>query len=125
MFPEQIVPEALPVPHARASRPATVDLWRLQLLLVLTLSVPAALAAPLSGGAADSAPQVLDAGVHSGLAEDGDDEEDDSADYPDDGSGALRDQPADPVPERLLPISTTEEKRLLGDWGDSAAEAED
>lgn len=53
------------------------------------------------------------------------DEDSEEPDYADDGSRALTDTTRALVPVELRPISPTEERRLLGDWGDSAAETED
>lgn len=125
MFQEQLVPEAPLTPHLGAQGPATVNSWLLELLQVLALTLPAALAAPALAGDTDTPPQVLAAEMQSSVADDEKEDEDDGAEYPDDGSHALRQEPSVLVPERLLPIGATEEKDLLGDWGDAAAEAED
>ena len=53
----------------------------------------------------------------------GDDDED--LDNTDDGSRSLSGKAGAHPPTELSPISPTEEKELLGDWGDSAEEAED
>lgn len=49
----------------------------------------------------------------------------DEADFVDDGSRLLGSSRRRDTAEDLRPISPAEEKNLLGDWGDSAGEAED
>lgn len=124
MSQECIGPEQYPVPHAAALRPvaATNRLAKLLRLFVVALSVT--LGSPALGADTGVAPPVLPTAALSD-AMGNDVEDDDSADYPEDGSGALESGPRFPVPKGLLPISPAEEKGLLGNWGDSATEAED
>jgi hypothetical protein len=104
-----------------------MDPWLMRLMQALALAATLASPLPALAEEADAQPRALAADIQSSLADDDEEDadEDDSADFPDDGSHALRNQPEVVGPEPLLPISPTEEKELLGDWGDSAAEAED
>jgi hypothetical protein len=51
--------------------------------------------------------------------------DDPDAEYPDDGSHAIRERAGASVPDSLTPIGPLEESGLLGNWGDAEDEAED
>jgi hypothetical protein len=87
-------------------------------LALLLLAMLAAQADPLT---------ATDRGSSNTLQDPADEDhyDDHNADYPDDGSRALRERTGFTVPEGLMPIGPTEEEGLLGDWGDSEEEAED
>lgn len=124
MSQECIGPEKYPVRHAAAPRPVAANNWLAKLLQRFVVALSVTLGSPAFGADTGAAPLALPPAALSDAIEN-DEEDDDSADYPEDGSGALGSGPRFPVPKGLLPISPAEEKGLLGNWGDSASEAED
>lgn len=119
---ECIRPEQFSVPRAEAPWPVAAIKRFAKLLQPFAVVLPLTLGSPVYGADTGAAPLVLPTAA---LSDAIDNDEDDSADYPEDGSGALERGPRFFAPKGLLPISPTEEKGLLGNWGDSATEAED
>lgn len=95
---------------------------RLQ-LVAIALSVT--LGTPVLAADTGASPQTLPESAQTGAADNEGEDEDDDADYPDDGSRTLNIRPGSATATGLLPLSPSEEKDLLGNWGDSASEAED
>jgi len=124
MSQECIGPEQYPVPHAVAPRPVAAVSRLAKLLQRFAVALSITLGSPASGADTGAAPLVLPTATLSDAIEN-DEEDDDNADYPEDGSSALESGPRFPVPKGLLPISPAEEKGLLGNWGDTASEGED
>ncbi len=87
-------------------------------VLMLTLGLLPAVIAPHQRGLVSAAPAATETEVAA-------DEDDDDTDYEDDGSQALDGAVSRPFSSELTPLSLDEEQGLLGDWGDSSAEAED
>jgi len=94
-------------------------------LQVAAIALSVALGTPVLAIDGGAPPQILQEDTLLDAADDAGDDEGDNADYPDDGSSALKIRPGSAAPAVLLPLSPSEEKGLLGNWGDSATEAED
>jgi len=125
MSPKHIGSEEFPAADAAPPSPAVAIRWRAKLLQGFALVLFVTAGTPVLGADTGAALHALPAVAQPNAAAGDEEDDDDTSDYPDDGSGALGNGSRFPVPRGLLPISPTEEKGLLGNWGDAAAEAED